>query len=315
MFVTGQMRVYYDIKDLGKESAELHLALGVFDGVHIGHQAVIKSAVDAAKSSGGVAGVLTFDPHPIRVLAPDRAPRRILASLEHKADLLAEQGVELLCVQDFTLDFAKCEAGDFIKNLTESSQNMKSIAVGEDWVFGKNRSGNIHTLREWGGELGFDVFAAPPVMVNGERVSSTRIRQAIRDGNLEATREMLGRDYTVVGTVVEGKKLARQLGFPTANVVAHNEQLPPDGVWALGVKIDGVSHKAIGNLGRRPTVEHEGARRLLEVHVFDFEGDLYGQVLEADFLKYVRAEKKFDGVEQLKAQIAADVAFVKTEVF
>lgn len=289
----------------------MHLALGVFDGVHVGHQEVIRLAVEGARREGGLVGVLTFEPHPIRVLAPERAPRRILASIEHKSELLASIGVDFLCVQEFTLDFSQREAGDFIADLAKSAGQLRRIAVGEDWIFGKARGGNVQRLREWGTELGFSVEAAAPVMVSGERVSSTRIRQALRDGNLEATKEMLGRDYTVVGTVIKGRQLARQLGFPTANVVAHNEQLPPDGVWALETVIDGKLYQAIGNLGRRPSVEQEGARRLLEVHVFDFDGDLYDRVIEAKFLRYIRPEQKFDSIDDLKAQIEADVAEVR----
>ncbi len=304
------MQVFHHIGDLRQLDQPVHLALGVFDGVHVGHQEVIRHAVEAAKKDGGLAGVVTFEPHPIRVLAPERAPRRILASIQHKADLLAELGVDFLCVQEFTLDFSKREAKDFIADLAENSGQLRHIAVGEDWIFGKARGGNVQRLREWGEELDFVVKAAPPVMVQGERVSSTRIRQAIRDGNLSAVKNMLGRDYTVVGTVEKGRQLARQLGFPTANVVAHNEQLPPDGVWELEAVIDGSHFRAIGNLGRRPTVENENARRLLEVHVFDFHGDLYDKVIEAKFLKYIRPEKKFDSLEALKAQIEADVASV-----
>jgi len=155
--------------------------------------------------------------------------------------------------------------------------------------------------------MGFEVSATIPVMVSGERVSSTRVRQAVRDGNLKAVNEMMGRPYDVVGTVVEGKQLARQLGFPTANVVVHNEQLPPDGVWALEVGYKGKLYKGIGNLGRRPTVEHEGARRLLEIHLFDFQGDIYGETLEAEFVSYIREEKKFESVDDLRAQIESDV--------
>lgn len=304
------MQVFHHISELRKLEKPVHLALGVFDGVHVGHQEVIRQAVDAAKEEGGLAGVVTFEPHPIRVLAPERAPRRILASIQHKADLLADLGVDFLCVQEFTLDFSKREAKDFIQDLASNSAQLKRIAVGEDWIFGKARGGNVMRLRQWGEELGFQVEAAPPVMVQGERVSSTRIRQAIRDGNLTAAKEMLGRDYTVVGTVEKGRQLARQLGFPTANVVAHNEQLPPDGVWELEAVIDGAHYQAIGNLGRRPTVETEDARRLLEVHVFDFDGDLYEQVIEAKFLKFIRSEKKFESIDALKAQIELDVVSV-----
>lgn len=289
----------------------MHLALGVFDGVHVGHQEVIRLAVEGAKREGGLVGVLTFEPHPIRVLAPERAPRRILASIEHKSELLASIGVDFLCVQEFTLDFSQREAGDFIADLAKSAGQLRRIAVGEDWIFGKARGGNVQRLRAWGEELGFAVEAAAPVMVSGERVSSTRIRQALRDGNLAAAKEMLGRDYTVVGTVIQGRQLARQLGFPTANVVAHNEQLPPDGVWSLETVIDGTLYKAIGNLGRRPTVELEGARRLLEIYVFGFEGDLYGHVIEAKFQRFIRPEKTFTSIDALKAQIEADVAEVQ----
>jgi len=306
------MRTFSDVRELTELEKPLHLALGVFDGVHVGHQEVIQKVVGAAKQENGLAGVLTFEPHPIRVLAPERAPRRILASINHKKDLLGDLGVEILCVQNFTREFSSFYAREFVEDLVKfSGGGLKRVSVGEDWVFGRDRSGNIMRLREWGEEFGFVVEATQPVMVQGERVSSTRIRQAIRDGSLIAANEMLGRNYTVVGTVVEGRKLARQLGFPTANVVAHNEQLPPDGVWTLKVEIDGVLYDGIGNLGRRPTVELKGARRLLEVHVFDFEDDLYGKVIEAEFDEYVREERKFTGVEELKAQIEEDVRAVR----
>ena len=307
------MHIYEDITQLAEIKELTHIALGVFDGVHIGHQAVIGEAVKAAGKSDRV-GVLTFEPHPIRVLAPERAPRRILASIGHKSELLDTLGVDFLCVQKFTIDFAGKEAKEFIQDLVNSCENLKTIAVGEDWIFGKNRGGNVTKLREWGAEMGFSVCAAPPVMQDGERVSSTRVRQAVRDGNLKSVGEMLGRPYDVVGTVIEGKKLARQLGFPTANMIVHNEQLPPDGVWSLRVEIEGVAYQAIGNLGRRPTVEHEGARRLLEVHVFGFDGDLYGKTIEAEFVEYIRKEQKFGSIEELKAQIEKDVAFVRDEI-
>lgn len=308
------MQVIHDISELQAMGDVLHLALGVFDGVHVGHQAVIFSAVKAARENGGKVGVVTFEPHPVRVLAPERAPRRILVSLEHKADLLESLGVDFLCVQEFTPDFAAQEARVFIQNIMEYSRDLKTIAVGEDWVFGRARGGNVTKLRGWGEEMGFSVLAANAVMVDGERVSSTRVRQAVRDGNINAVRDMLGRAYDVVGTVVEGRKLARTLGFPTANVVVHNEQLPPDGVWALRVNCGGELYRGIGNLGRRPTVEHEGARRLLEIHLFDFEGDLYGETIEAEFVSYIRNEKKFGSVDELKAQIEMDVNQVKKDL-
>ena len=305
------MQILHNIAELQTIAGSVHLALGVFDGVHVGHQEVILNAVKSAREEGGKVGVITFEPHPVRVLAPDRAPSRILASIAHKADLLGSMGVDFLCVQEFTLDFAAREAREFIGDLMKYSNDLETIAVGEDWIFGKARGGNVDKLRTWGAEMEFSVTAAAPVMIDGERVSSTRVRQAVRDGNLTAVRKMLGRPYDVVGTVIEGKKLARTLGFPTANVVVHNEQLPPDGVWSLKVKFRGESYNGIGNLGRRPTVEQEGARRLLEIHVFDFDGDLYGETIDAEFVTYLRKEKKFESVEELKSQIEADVARAK----
>jgi len=288
----------------------LHLAMGVFDGVHIGHQAVIKAAVDAAKTSGGTAGVLTFDPHPIQVLAPEVAPRRILASLTHKKELLAELGVEIMVVLPFTHEFAMLEAGEFLQEILHATSSLKTIAIGEDWKFGKQRSGNVAMLESFGAENGIKIISLQAVMLDGERVSSTRVRQAIRDGNLDAASAMLGRPYTVIGTVVQGRKLGRTLGFPTANLRVHNEQLPQDGVWAVEVTLaDGSRYRGAGNLGLRPTVEGEGARRMLEVHLLDYEGDLYGQEVEVRFLKYVRGEKKFESLDELQAQIRLDTAF------
>jgi len=306
------MQIFRQVEQLQLIDGPVHLALGVFDGVHVGHQEVIKTAVDTAKVSGGQAGVLTFFPNPIQVLAPERAPRRILASLNHKQRLLEKYDVDFLMVQEFTLEFAKQRAYCFIEALVTHCHDLRSISVGEDWQFGKGREGNVNSLREWGRDLGFEVFAAAPVMSGGERVSSTRIRQAIRDGCLKSIEQMIGRPYMVWGEVLHGRKLARNLGFPTANIKVFNEQLPPDGVWSVDVLVGDQWIAGIGNLGKRPTVEGDSSsQRLLEVHLFDFEGDLYGQELGVRFKSYVREERKFNGIEALQAQIERDVAQVR----
>ncbi|MBK1830972.1 bifunctional riboflavin kinase/FAD synthetase [Verrucomicrobiaceae bacterium R5-34] len=302
------MKIISSLNDLSSISGPLHLALGVFDGVHIGHQAVIASVVQAAKADQGVAGVLTFDPHPIRVLAPQVAPQRILASLTHKKELLAELGVELMVVIPFTVDFATVPAEEFLNELQQSCQNLRTLAMGQDWKFGHQRGGDVDLLQRFGEQHSIDVEAMGAVMLDGERVSSTRIRQALRDGNLSAAAAMLGREYTVLGTVVEGRKLGRQLGFPTANLRAHNEQLPSDGVWAVDVTLEsGAVHRGAGNLGVRPTVEHGEARRMLEIHLLDFSGDLYGQDVEVRFVRHVRPEMKFGSLDELQEQIQKDV--------
>jgi riboflavin kinase/FMN adenylyltransferase len=290
------------IEQLADLEGPLHLALGVFDGVHVGHRAVVGRVLAAAKAKGGRTVVVTFDPHPIRVLAPDKAPRALLATLDHKAHLLAELGVDVLLAISFDAAFAKVEAEDFLKSLCMPS--VKTLAVGEDWRFGHARRGDVAMLKRFSNTHGFTLEAVPPVMADGERISSTRIRQAIRDGNVSGVAAMLGRPYSIEGTVREGKMLGRQLGFPTANLLPGDVQLPPDGVWVVRVGVDGIQHGGVANLGFRPTVN--GDAQLLEVHLFDFSGDLYGTNVEVTFLDYIRAEKKFGSLDELKAQIACD---------
>jgi riboflavin kinase/FMN adenylyltransferase len=207
--------------------------------------------------------------------------------------------VEGLLVIHFDMTFAKMDAEEFVRKLLAA--DVRTIAVGEDWRFGSKRSGDVAMLRRMGGELGFQLEAVPPVMWDGERISSTRIRQAIRDGNFEAVEEMLGRPYELSGTVIEGRKLGRGLGFPTANLRLGERQTPRDGVWS--VKVDG-ERKGVANLGTRPTVD--GGERLLEVHLFDFSGDLYGKELRVRFGKFLRHERKFGSVEELREQILRD---------
>lgn len=296
------------LEDLPALGVPLHLALGVFDGVHVGHQTVISRVVEASVREGGLAGVLTFDPHPIRVIAPGKAPTALLETLDHKARVISELGVELFIPLHFDLELAKMEAAEFIDKLMTA--NVKTIAVGEDWRFGRQRGGDVAFLEKEAQKRGFKLEAVAPVMHDGERISSTRIRQAIRDGNLDAAEEMLGRPYTVCGTVVEGNRLGRTLGFPTANLATGDAQLPPDGVWAvLALLPGGRKRLGVANLGVRPSVG--GQTRILEVHLFDFMGDLYGQELEIRFLKQIRAEVRFPSLSDLRIQIQRDVIEAK----
>ena len=288
------------IESLADQEGPLHLALGVFDGVHKGHQEVIDRAVRAAKKDGGKAFVVTFSPHPIRVIAPDKAPSSLLATLDEKAAVMKGLGVDGLLAIPFDKEFAKMPAEEFVTRICRA--DIDSIAVGEDWRFGSKRLGDINLLREMGERLGFKLDAVSPVMWDGERISSTRIRQAIRDGNFKAVENMLGRAYEVSGTVIEGRKLGRKLGFPTANLQLGKLQAPKDGVWA--VVVDG-DRPGVANLGMRPTVA--GQERLLEVHLFDFSGDLYGKTIRVRFVKHLREEMKFGSLEELQDQISRDV--------
>ena len=295
--------IRHQLEELPSLGEPLHLALGVFDGLHLGHQAVVARAVVAAQNDGGLAGVLTFDPHPIRVIAPAKAPSSLLETLDHKACVCAGLGVQLIVPLHFDAAMAQMEAQEFIARLCTAP--IRTIAVGEDWRFGHRRAGDVALLREAAERYGFRLEAVPPVMFDGDRISSTRIRQAIHDGNLDEAERMLGRRYSVTGTVVEGAKLGRKIGFPTANVSTGNLQLPPDGVWA-GHAIDhaGRRWKCVANLGTRPTVD--GTTRQLEAHLFDFSGDLYGKKLEVCFAKHLRPEVKFESLDALRAQIARD---------
>ena len=284
--------------------ARSHVTVGTFDGVHVGHQAVIDRAVRAAACDGGLAGLVTFDPHPIRVIAPGKAPAALLATLDHKQRIVSQLGVEVFVALHFDVAFAAMEASEFLARLVAAP--VKTIAVGEDWRFGRNRSGDVAFLRNEQARCGFRLEAVPPVMFEGDRISSTRIRQAIHDGNLSEASQMLGRPYSVCGIVSEGRRLGGTLGFPTANLAVEGIQTPPEGVWAVRITMpDGGCFRGVANLGNRPTVD--GSQRLLEVHVLDFSGDLYGRLLDIRFEKHLRNEEKFPSLEALKHQITRDV--------
>lgn len=309
---TSGVSICRSLEELQPHRGPFHLALGVFDGVHIGHQEVIRRVVEAAETKGGTAGVLTFDPHPIRVIAAAKAPAALLETLEHKARITRGLGAPLFVALPFDAAMAALSAGDFMERLLAAP--VGTLAVGEDWRFGRGRHGDIAFLRELAVARGFSLEAVPPVMWDGERISSSRIRQAIRDGNLDAAAAMLGRRHAVSGTVVQGRQLGRQLGFPTANLATGDLQLPPNGVWSVRVRLPDGSHGAgVANLGNRPTVG-DGLERSLEIHLIDFAGDLYGESLEAELISFVRGERKFESIEALREQIGRDVAQVRGEL-
>lgn len=297
-----------NIAEIAGMSGPWHLALGVFDGVHGGHREVIRRAVQGAHREGGKSAVVTFDPHPLRVLAPAKAPSRLLASLDHKAQILGSVGVDELFVIQFDRAIAALAAEEFVGMLCGLCPDLRRIAVGEDWRFGAGRRGDVVMLERFAKEQGFVVEAVAPVILAGERISSTRIRQAIRDGNMEAAAAMLGRNYTVSGCVLEGRKLGRTLGFPTANILTADEQLPPDGVWVVRALVADTWYRGVANLGRRPTVEEPDAPRLLETHLFGFAGELYGTTMEVEFVRYLRKERKFGSLDELRQAIGDDVA-------
>ncbi len=307
------MKVFTSIADLGSLTGPFHLAIGVFDGLHPGHRAVIDDAIQSAAASGGTPVVVTFDPHPIRVLAPDKAPR-LLASLPHQVRLLGGMNAQNLLVIEFNQEFAAKPADQFVHDLCESAApggGIARISVGEDWQFGKGRAGDVALLEKIGAERNFSVSGVPMVEIEGAPVSSTRIREAVSEGDFATAEKYLGRPYTVLGTVIEGRKLARTLGFPTANLAVHSEQLPPPGVYAISADGSGDSWNGVANLGFRPTVEGAKAKLLLEVHLFGLDHEIYGEDIEVEFIEFLRSEQKFDGLTELQAQIEADVKAAK----
>lgn len=301
------MKTLTRIEELADLPGPVVLSVGVFDGVHRGHRAVLDRALAGAAARGGTAVALTFEPHPLRVMRPESAPR-LLTSAAHKARLIAAEGLPYLLTVEFNAAFAAQAPDVFVRRLVSAARPLAEICVGENWAFGAKRAGNLALLRVLGDELGFAVSEVPAVIHDGAPVSSTRVREAVQRGDLGEARTLLGRDYTILGTVEAGRKIGRTIGFPTANLRAHNEQFPPDGVYAVRVEIDGALFGGVANIGYRPTVEGGTAERRLEVHVFDFTGDLYGWDLDVDFVAFLRGEQKFAGLDELRAQIARDAA-------
>lgn len=296
------MTLLRDIAELHSLPGSVVLAIGFFDGVHVGHQQVIALALAHARERSATMVLMTFDPHPLRVLRPEIAPK-LLCSTEHQMRLLATYGVNHVLLCKFDREFAACSAEQFVEQL-KMACDLQGIYVGESWRFGKGRRGDVALIRS----CGVEAFGVPSVMHGDRVVSSTLVRQAVEAGDLQDARALLGRDYSVLGRVVEGRKLARTLGFPTANLDVQNEQLPPAGVYAVRAQLDGTWHDAVANLGRRPTVEPDAQALSLEVHVFNSDRDLYGQLVEVRFIQHLRDEVKFAGLDELKAQIGRDSA-------
>ncbi len=306
------MKTLHSIKELSSVPGPLILAIGVFDGVHLGHRAVIDRALKDARAAHGTAVVVTFDPHPMRILRPGSVPR-LLTSTPHKIRLLEMLGISHTLVLKFDETFASTDPEYFILSLHHEGRDLREICVGHEWSFGRNRAGNLQLLAKMGDRLGFDEVGVQAVKIHDRIVSSTSIRCAVESGDMQTAAQLLGRDYTVLGTVVEGAHLGTQLGFPTANLRAHNEQFPPNGVYAVNARVGEQTYRGVGNIGVRPTLKVQTGERLLEVHLFDFNANLYGEEVEVSFGQFIRPEEKFGSLEELKVQIAKDAAIARNQ--
>jgi len=301
------MEILRSIPDLAYLPSPLFLAIGVFDGVHRGHQAVISTSAEHARSASGTPVVVTFDPHPMKVLRPKDAPH-LLTATQHKIKLIRDLGVRHLLIIKFDKAFAATAPEDFVQQLVTHSKPLREICVGHEWSFGKARRGNLALLRKLGAQFDFEVVGIPAVTLeDGELVSSTAIRHAVEAGDLERAAEMLGREYTILGTVVRGEHLGKKIGFPTANLSAHSEQFPPNGVYFAQATLNGIIYPGVVNLGYRPTVSSDKTERVLEIYLLDFDHDIYGKDIEVRFVRYLRPEQKFENLDALAKQIELDV--------
>jgi riboflavin kinase/FMN adenylyltransferase len=292
---------------LSELKGELHLAIGVFDGVHLGHKAVIESAVFSARRSGGICGVLTFDPHPSRLFHPE-SPTRLIMPIETKTQMLYEVGVDCVIRKHFDRAFASIPADQFLRQLKNSLPALKSIYVGENFRFGQKRAGDVATLIASGRELGLGVFSAERIKHNGEPISSTRIRSELEAGGILAVNDLLGYNYTATGEVVNGAQLGRTIGFPTLNLPWQPECLPRFGVYYVRFRASGSKTWAAGvaNYGVKPTVAEADQSPALEVHGLESTDLTAGDAIEVEWLRFIRPEQKFASLDELKAQIAKD---------
>jgi riboflavin kinase/FMN adenylyltransferase len=281
------------------------LTLGIFDGVHLGHQKIIRRVVERARQMSGTACVVTFDPHPREVLSPDAAPD-LLTTTSKKSGLIERLGIDVICLIRFTREFANIDARSFVKGFLIEKIQMKSIVVGHDWRFGKGRKGDIHLLRDMSGELGFEVEQVSRVEVDGQPVSSTLIRELVLKGDLDRVARCLGRNYSITGSIVGGSRIGREIGFPTANIEPHHEAVPPNGIYAVWADVCGVRKPGTLNIGFRPTVTNE-RKRTVEVHIMDFYRDIYNEDIEVTFVEKLREEQKFPSLDALAEQIKKDV--------
>jgi len=298
---------------VGRRSRHLHLAVGMFDGVHLGHRAVIEAAVQSALRTGGEAGVLTFWPHPSALFNPERRSRMLMGP-EAKQRVLGRLGVDFIVTQPFTQDFARNTPADFIRLLRESMPGLETIYVGENWRFGSGRSGDVGALLTLAAGQGISVFSAPRVHFNGEPVSSSRIRACLASGDFTQANALLGYAYFSEGRAQPGRRLGRTIGFPTLNLAWEPELLPAFGVYAVRVSAVGsdVWHPAVANYGVRPTVESQG-RPVLESHLLGPCPFSEGDELCVEWLRFIRPEQRFSGLEALKNQIQKDCLQARTE--
>lgn len=306
------MQVIREVDNYISDGRLLFLALGNFDGVHLGHQQLLRELVEKAHTEGGRPAAFIFEPHPSRILAPERAPN-LLVTAERKAELLCEAGLDVLIYNSFTMDIARTSPREFVEKILVEQLAVRQVYVGFNYTFGHKGAGTPEMLEELGREYGFGVRVIPPVEVDGEVVSSSLIRSYLEKGEIETAGKLLGYHPMIEGLVVEGEKRGATIGFPTANLaVPADLSIPNRGVYSARAEVDGQVYKAAVNIGNKPTF-HADYPICVEAHLIDFDEDLYGKYVRLFFLRKIRDEKKFAGAEELMAQIASDLQSVINE--
>lgn len=302
------MKIIDQIEAIEKPFENAVLSIGNFDGVHVGHQALFKTVIEKARCIGGTAIAMTFEPHPLRLLKQDNHPP-LITLYEQKTELIAKAGMDVLICVPFNQQFAALSPREFVKDLLVKKIGMRAVVVGQDYAFGKNREGNIELLRQFGKELGYEVLVPDWIQsagINGERVSSTIIRELIMEGRMAQAQKILGRYYQIRGTVATGRNRGgKLLGFPTANINLQDELCPKSGIYAVTAEYNQKTFPAVANIGYSPTFDDHIFT--VEVHILDFKENIYNQKLRVNFIERLRDEIRFSSLEALSAQIRKDI--------
>jgi len=303
------MKLIDGIENLTEKFPYPVLTIGNFDGVHLGHQAIFRMLVDRAKKKNGTSIVFTFEPHPLRVIAPERAPK-LLTTFKDKVDLLKSFGIDVIICANFTSEFAHIKAEDFVRDILSKTIGVKEIFIGSNYQFGKGRKGSPELLKKLGRECGFEVTIIQEMKLNDVTLSSSKIRTLVAKGRVEEASIFLGRHYAVEGVVIEGAKRGKSLfNIPTANISTTNELLPRDGVYAVTVNVEGKTYGGAANIGCNPTFKDK--KFSFEVHIFDFDRDILGKTLRVNFIDRIRDEMKFSKIEDLAAQMRKDIENIR----
>lgn len=299
------MKIIKSINEITGEFTNSIVTIGNFDGIHLAHQNIFKRVTKEAHNENRKSVVITFEPHPKKVLRPERKPFFLITTLDEKLKLIEDQGIDAVLLIKFSIEFAKITAEEFIKNILWDRLRIKEIFIGHDYVFGREKGGNEKYLKLLGKKLGFNVTVIDAIKVNDTIISSTNTRNAILDGNVNLAARFLGRPYNLFGTVIKGHQRGTDIGFPTANIEPVKVLVPRIGVYAIIVEIEGKTHPAVLNIGFNPTFANDTLS--IEAHILDFEGNILGKSLNVLFIDSIRDEMKFDGPERLAEQIKRDI--------